>query len=109
MLRSRLTGSPVRIIGSVLIATLVSHASWAECRYSADRTSEADAAGIRTVVIGAGAGDLAVHGSTATTRVRAKGRACANSEESLAAIKIEIDALSASSRIVDQVNQLLGS
>jgi Putative adhesin len=88
-LSSTLSGSPVRIGRSVLTAALLlSHAAWADCRHSADRTAEADAAGIRTVVIGAGAGDLAVRG-TATARVLAKGRACASSAESLAAIRIE--------------------
>lgn len=82
MLRSTLAGL------GMLTAALMSHAAMADCRLSADRTAEVDAAGIRTVVIGAEAGDLAVHG-TGTARVLAKGRACANSEETLAAIRIE--------------------
>lgn len=82
-LRSTLTGC-----GSLLIVLLSQVALADDCRQGADRLAEADAAGIRTVVIGAAAGDLAVHG-TSTTRVRAKGRACAGSADALAAIKIE--------------------
>jgi hypothetical protein len=83
ILRSTLTGS------GLLIASLLSNTAVADClRYGADRAADVDAAGIRTVLIGAGAGDLSVRG-TATTRVRAKGRACADSQDRLDAIKIE--------------------
>lgn len=82
MLRSTLTGS------GLLIASLLANTAVADCRYSADRAADVDAAGIRTVLIGAAAGDLSVRG-TGTTRVRAKGRACADSQATLDAIKLE--------------------
>jgi DUF4097 and DUF4098 domain-containing protein YvlB len=77
----------------LLIATalLFSQGAWAECHFSAPRTAEIDANGARRVVVKGRAGDLIVRGSTATTRIQAKGQACARSQQQLDAIRIDVE------------------
>ncbi|HKE95607.1 MAG TPA: hypothetical protein VKB34_14935 [Povalibacter sp.] len=68
--------------------TATTHAdNW--CRHEADRTAAVDAAGVKKIVIGAGAGDLEVRGEAGLTRMQAKGRACASGEDLLQEIQLE--------------------
>lgn len=59
------------------------------CRSTADRSATMDAAGATKIVIGAGAGDLAVRGDHAASSVSATGHACASNDELLAQVQIE--------------------
>ena len=58
-----------------------------ECKFSAERGGGVDAQGADKIVIRAGAGNLKVHGASAT-RVDARGTACANTQPLLDSIQI---------------------
>lgn len=60
------------------------------CKYSAERKTDADAAPVRKVVLGAGAGDLVVRGEEGMSGFSARGRACASSQALLDEIQIEV-------------------
>ena len=62
-----------------------------DCTVTAQRTASAPLTGIERVEIVAGAGDLHVLGSPTATTAEARARACASSEEVLAALTIEIE------------------
>jgi DUF4097 and DUF4098 domain-containing protein YvlB len=66
-----------------LFAAAAAHAQWDACKVSADRSGQLDLAGIEKVVILAGAGDLQVTGSSSASRIEARGKACASSQEML--------------------------
>lgn len=59
------------------------------CKYEADRNAQLDAAGVKKLVISAGAGDLEIEGKTDQQQVRVAGRACASSEDLLSHIQLE--------------------
>jgi DUF4097 and DUF4098 domain-containing protein YvlB len=61
-----------------------------ECKFRAERTGNADAAGIQKVVIRAGAGDLKVIGHGGAIRVEARGIACAGKQDLLDATQISV-------------------
>ena len=61
----------------------------AACDHRADRTGEADAAGVKRVVIQAEAGDLVVHGKNAAVKVLVRGEACASSASQLEKVQVE--------------------
>lgn len=62
-------------------------ADW--CKFTASRSVTLEAAGARTIVITAGAGELSIHGQSARNNVQADGRACASSREVLDRIQLE--------------------
>jgi hypothetical protein len=66
-----------------LFAATAAHADWEACKVSAERSGQLDLAGIEKVVILAGAGDLEVTGTASATRIEARGKACASSQERL--------------------------
>lgn len=61
----------------------------ASCGHQADRSGDADAAGVKLVVIEAEAGDLVVHGKSGAGKVLAHGQACADSATQLEKIQLE--------------------
>lgn len=58
------------------------------CDHTASRTAEIDAAGATRIVIDAGAGSLEVRGVQGTSRVDARGEACASNESALDDVRI---------------------
>jgi hypothetical protein len=66
-----------------LFAATAAHAEWDACKVTADRSGQLDLAGIQKVVILAGAGDLEVTGDASASRIEARGKACASSQEML--------------------------
>lgn len=69
-------------------------ASWTagaaeQCRYSAPRNAELDAAGLKQLSVEIGPDDLAIHGVAGLTKIVVTGTACASNEKWLADIKVE--------------------
>jgi len=62
--------------------------AWGECEHSAPREAAFDAGAARKLILATGAGDLRVVADAKATRVTATGKACASSEELLAAIQL---------------------
>jgi hypothetical protein len=73
-----------------LLAAAAAHAERDGCEISAERSGQLDLAGIQKVVILAGAGDLEVTGSTSTSRLEARGKACASSQALLDQTRITV-------------------
>jgi hypothetical protein len=61
-----------------------------ECKFRAERTGGIDGAGAEKIVIRAGAGDLKVGGRAGSTRVDARGTACATKQPLLDATQISV-------------------
>ena len=61
-----------------------------DCKFRAERTGNADAAGIHKVVIHTGAGDLKVNGHGGATRIEARGIACAGKQDLLDATQVNV-------------------
>jgi DUF4097 and DUF4098 domain-containing protein YvlB len=61
-----------------------------DCKFRAERTGNADAAGIHKVVIHTGAGDLKVNGHGGATRIEARGIACAGKQQLLDATQVNV-------------------
>ncbi|HVF17291.1 MAG TPA: DUF4097 family beta strand repeat-containing protein [Steroidobacteraceae bacterium] len=80
----------LRASSIVTAAMLFSHAAMSDCEFSAARDAEVDAAGIRKVVVEAGAGDLKIRGSQGAAKIHANGEACADSQARLDAARIDI-------------------
>jgi hypothetical protein len=74
----------------IAVAMLLSHPAMSDCRFSATRNAEADATGIRKVVLEAGAGDLKVRGAQGAAKIHATGEACAESQSRLDATRIDV-------------------
>lgn len=81
-----------RGIGGIAMALVVaaSTAAAGDCRYEDVRDGSAPAAGAAGLVVDAGPGSLRVVGVEGITEVRASGRACADSEDVLAAIELVV-------------------
>ncbi len=73
----------------LLVTAVPLHA--ADCKVTAERTASAPLTGIERIEIDAGPGDLHVLGSAAAKTAEARARACASSEEVIAALNIEIE------------------
>lgn len=71
-------------------ATLFAHAALGDCLHHASRTGEVDATGVSKVIVSAAAGDLVVTGAPDAKLVRVDGEACAESEKSLEAVRLEV-------------------
>ncbi|HEY8538298.1 MAG TPA: DUF4097 family beta strand repeat-containing protein [Steroidobacteraceae bacterium] len=78
-----------RAIG-LTAAGLLSHSVLADCTYTASRSGEVDAAGVRKVIVAVHAGDLVVAGNSGAKLVRANGEACASTKRVLDAIRLEV-------------------
>jgi hypothetical protein len=76
----------------ILIATTLafSHGALADCRETAPRNADADASGVRKVILRTRAGDLTVRGSTSATRLKATGTACSDSQKRLDDIRLDV-------------------
>jgi hypothetical protein len=69
-------------------------ASWTagaaeQCRYSAPRNAELDAAGLKQLSVEIGPDDLTIHGEAGLTKIVVTGTACASNEKWLADIQVE--------------------
>jgi hypothetical protein len=65
--------------------------SWGDdCKFRAERTGNADLAGVQKVVIHTGAGDLKVGGRSGANRIEGRGIACAGKQELLDATQINV-------------------
>lgn len=60
-----------------------------QCRYSAPRNAELDAAGLKLLAVQIGPDDLTIHGEPGLTRVVVKGTACASEQKWLPGITLE--------------------
>jgi len=77
------------LLAGAALLTLAGAASAADCDHKATRSGEADAAGVKRIVIVAEAGDLEVQGKPGAAKVTASGTACASSREQLDLIQLE--------------------
>lgn len=86
-MRSRHWLTLVALLPAAVLLPGVALAWGDECKLSAERSGGVDAAGAEKILIRAGAGDLKVNGAS-STRVEARGTACANKQPLLDAIQI---------------------
>ena len=59
-----------------------------DCEHHAARDLDIDAAGLKSLVVEAGASDLRVSGVAGLARIEVRGRACASSAESLERLRV---------------------
>lgn len=59
-----------------------------DCEHHASRDLDIDAAGLKSLVVEAGASDLRVHGVAGLARIEVRGRACASSAELLERLRV---------------------
>ncbi len=72
-----------------LFAVSCSAVAAEECRYSAPRNAELDAAGLKLLAVQIGPDDLTIHGEPGLTRIVVKGTACASEQKWLPGITLE--------------------
>lgn len=78
-------------LAGVVLASLVPGISAADsCKHAANRTASVDGPGITKVVLETRAGDLDLRGEAGEQGVRARGEACASSQELLDAVQFEV-------------------
>ena len=75
---------------AVALVTVAPAAAADQCRHAAERHAAAPTAGIERIRIEAGAGSLRISGEKDAVQVMARGRACSESEELVAATDVEI-------------------
>ena len=78
----------IKALVPILVLVLAGVAAADDCSHRADREASLDTAGVRSVRIDAGAGELRVEGRTGQTRVEATGVACASTEQILGQIRL---------------------
>jgi hypothetical protein len=80
------------VILTAMLAALVAPKAqaWGNCRLTAERAAGINTAGATKIVIRAGAGDLEIRGLANTTRLEARGGACASSQALLDAIRLNV-------------------
>jgi hypothetical protein len=94
----------------VILLALIALPSFAhaECAFQAERKLDIDAAGIDTLKLATGAGDLEVRGEAGLDRIEVRGKACASEEAALAGLGLEQNrsgaSVSVSTRIPDHDN-----
>lgn len=81
--------SIVLFAGAVLAAASFCAAGAEQCRYSAPRNAELDAAGLKRLSVEIGPDDLTIRGQPGLTRIVVHGTACASDEKWLPDIKVE--------------------
>ncbi|MGH8173867.1 MAG: DUF4097 family beta strand repeat-containing protein [Rhodanobacteraceae bacterium] len=69
-----------RLVCLSLIALLPAISIASECRYTAERNFDIDAAGLRTLAFELGSSDVIVEGVPGLARIEVRGRACASDE-----------------------------
>jgi hypothetical protein len=74
-------------VSSLAVACVAGAAE--QCRYSAPRNAELDAAGLKLLSVEIGPDDLTIRGDAGLTKIVVKGTACASNEKWLANIKVE--------------------
>src|SRR6185312_3958968 len=81
---------PILILACASMLVLSFTALGAEqCRYSAPRNAEINAAGLKLLTVQIGPDDLVIHGDPGVTSVVVRGTACASNEKWLQDVKIE--------------------
>lgn len=71
------------LLASAGLLAISCAATATECRYSAPRNAEIDAAGLKTLAVVIGPDELNIHSDPAATRIVVQGTACASSPERL--------------------------
>lgn len=82
--------SAIILLAAIAVAAPEARAWGSSCRYQANLAGQAEVAGASRVVVAAGAGDLSVVATPDARRLAARGKACANSAELLAEIKLNV-------------------
>jgi DUF4097 and DUF4098 domain-containing protein YvlB len=81
---------PILLLAGVSLLALSFTAMGAEqCRYSAPRNAEINAAGLKLLTMQIGPDDLVIHGEPGLTNVVVRGTACASNEKWLQDVKVE--------------------
>lgn len=75
--------------GASLLAVSLAAGAAEQCRYSAPRNAELDAAGLKQLSVEIGPDDLAIHGEPGLAKIVVNGTACASNQKWLENIKIE--------------------
>ena len=73
---------------SLLVVSLAAGAA-EQCRYSAPRNAEIDAAGLKRLSVEIGPDDLMIRGEPGSTKITVRGTACASSQDWLKDVKLE--------------------
>ena len=77
------------LAGASLLALSFTAVGAEQCRYSAPRNAEINAAGLKLLAVQIGPDDLVIHGDPGVTNVVVRGTACASNEKWLQDVKIE--------------------
>lgn len=77
------------VAGASLLAMSFGATAAEQCRYSAPRHAELDAAGLKQLSVEIGPDDLTLHGESGLAKIVVNGTACASNEKWLANIKVE--------------------
>ena len=77
------------LAGASLLALSFTAMGAEQCRYSAPRNAEINAAGLKLLAVQIGPDDLVIHGDPGVTNVVVRGTACASNEKWLQDVKIE--------------------
>lgn len=81
---------PILVLaGASLLALSFTALGAEQCRYSAPRNAEINAAGLKRLTVEIGPDDLVIHGDPGVTNVVVRGTACASNEKWLQDVKIE--------------------
>jgi hypothetical protein len=72
-----------------LLAVSLAAGAAEQCRYSAPRNAELDAAGLKRLSVEIGPDDLMIRGESGITKITVRGTACASSQEWLKDVKLE--------------------
>lgn len=75
--------------GASLVAVSLAAGAAEQCRYSAPRNAELDAAGLKQLSVEIGPDDLAIHGEPGLEKIVVNGTACASNQKWLENIKVE--------------------
>jgi hypothetical protein len=74
-----------------------------DCRFTAERVLDMDAAGLATLKLDTGAGDLDVVGVPGLTRIEVRGKACASEEAALAGIQLSQQSEGTTARVATTI------
>jgi len=77
------------LAGASLLAVSLAAGAAEQCRYSAPRNAELDAAGLKLLSVQIGPDDLTIHGEAGLAKIVVTGTACASNEQWLPGIKVE--------------------
>src|SRR6185437_13484341 len=88
--RRKVMRKPILLLaGASLLALSFTALGAEQCRYSAPRNAEINAAGLKSLMVEIGPDDLVLHGEPGLTNVVVRGTACASNEKWLQDVKIE--------------------